>query len=89
MTFPEAPINGAMWGVWSLCYAVIIFIISKKFSLLQTTVLAWVIGFVLMWLVIGNLGVLPWGILPMAIPLSMLEAFLASWLIFKTSSKKG
>ena len=37
LTFPEQSINGAVWGVWSLCFAVIIFIIAKKFSLLQTT----------------------------------------------------
>jgi len=38
-----------------------------------------------MWLVIGNLGVLPWGILPVAIPLSLLEAFLAAFIIKKLS----
>ena len=30
-------------------------------------------GFVLMWLVVGNLAVLPFAILPVAIPLSLLE----------------
>lgn len=38
-----------------------------------------------MWLVIGNLGVLPFGILPIAIPLSLFEAFLATYIIFKCS----
>jgi hypothetical protein len=38
-----------------------------------------------MWLVIGNLGVLPWGILPMAVPLSMLEAYVASFIVFRLS----
>ena len=37
LIFPSDPINGAMWGVWSLCFAIAIFIIAKKFSLLQTT----------------------------------------------------
>ena len=66
-----------MWGVWSLVFAVAIFIVSKKFSLLQTFLLMWVIGFVLMWIVIGNLGVLPFGILLFAVPLSLLEVFVA------------
>ncbi len=83
MTFPEQPVNGAVWGIWSLCFAIAIFIFAKKFTLLQTTFLAWFIGFVLMWLVIGNMGVLPFGILPIAIPLSLLEAFIASWIIKK------
>jgi hypothetical protein len=83
MIFPEEPINGAVWGIWSLCFAVAIYIISKKFSLLQTTFLSWFVGFVFMWLVVGNLGVLPYGILSIAIPLSLLEAFLASYIIKK------
>jgi hypothetical protein len=88
MTFPEQPVNGAVWGIWSLCFAIAIFIFSKKFTLIQTTLLAWFVGFVLMWLVIGNMGVLPFGILFYAIPLSFLEAFLASLIIFKLSDRK-
>lgn len=88
LTFPEQPINGAVWGIWSLCYAIAIFIFSKKYTMPQTTFLSWFVGFVFMWLVMGNLGVLPWGILPMAIPLSLLESFLATFIIFKLSKKK-
>lgn len=83
LTFPAEPLNGAIWGLWSLTYAAVIYVLSTKFNLLQTALLAWVIGFVLMWLVIGNLMVLPLGILPIAIPLSMLEAGIASWLVYK------
>lgn len=83
MIFPEQPLNGAVWGLWSLCFAIAIFIIARKFSLLQTTLLAWLVGFVFMWLVIGNLGMLPFSILPIAIPLSLLEAFLASFIVKK------
>jgi len=85
LEFPSEPVNGAVWGVWSLCYAVVIFVISKKFDLKQTTALSWILGFVLMWLVVGNLMVLPYGILPYAIPLSMIEAFVAALIIQKLS----
>jgi hypothetical protein len=85
LVFPTKPINGALWGIWSLCFAITIYIIAKKFSLIQTTILAWFIGFVLMWIVIGNLGVLPIGILYIAIPLSLLEAFIAAFIIKKMS----
>ncbi|MDI1355657.1 MAG: hypothetical protein PSX36_12110 [bacterium] len=88
MTFPEQPINGLVWGIWSLCFALAIFIFSKKYTLVQTTFLSWFVGFVLMWLVIGNMGVLPFGILPYAIPLSLLEAYVASFITFKFSEKK-
>jgi hypothetical protein len=87
LIFPSAPINGAVWGLWSLCFAISIFIISKKFSLLQTTFLSWFVGFALMWIVIGNMSILPIGILPLAIPLSLLEAFLASFIIKNVTIK--
>jgi hypothetical protein len=88
MTFPEDPVNGAIWGLWSLCFAITIFIISRKFSLLETTVISWFTGFVCMWLAIGNLGVLPSGILYLAIPLSILEAFVATVIIVKLMKTK-
>jgi hypothetical protein len=81
LTFPSAPINGALWGVWSLLFAVAIFILAKKFTLIQTTFLSWFVAFVLMWVVIGNLAVLPSGLLLYAIPLSILESFIAAWII--------
>ena len=86
MTFPEEPVNGAIWGIWSLCFAVAIYIISRKFSLVQTAFLSWFIGFAFMWLVIGNMGVLPFEILYLAIPLSLLEAFFATFIIVKLIS---
>ena len=83
LTFPSAPINGAVWGIWSLLFAAGIFIISTKFSLMQTTLLSWFVGFMLMWLVVGNLGMLPYGILYAAVPLSFLEAYIAALIIKK------
>lgn len=79
--FPSAPVNGLIWGLWSLLFAVAVFILSKRFSLLQTTFLSWFMAFVMMWVVIGNLGVLPFGILYLAAPLSLLEAFVAAYIV--------
>ncbi|MFZ4456959.1 MAG: hypothetical protein ACOYOT_12135 [Bacteroidales bacterium] len=81
LTFPSEPINGAMWGVWSLFLAVAIYILSKKFSLIQTLFLSWFMAFVLMWVVIGNMGVLPFQLLYFAIPLSLLEVFVATFIL--------
>ena len=83
LVFPAGPINGAVWGIWALLFAVAIFIISRKFSLIQTTLISWFTGFVLMWVVIWNMNVLPIKILFIAVPLSLLEAFLASYIIKK------
>jgi len=87
LNFPSEPINGAAWGIWSILFAIFIFVISKRFSLIQTTFISWLAAFVMMWAVIGNLGVLPYGILVYAIPLSILESFVAA-LIIKTSQNK-
>lgn len=89
LVFPAEPINGAIWGVWSLCFATGIYFLAQKFSLVQTTFLAWFVGFVLMWIVTGNMGVLPFEILPFAIPLSVLETFLASLIIFQFQHPKA
>lgn len=88
LTFPSEPINGALWGIWSLLFAITIFIISRKFSLIQTTFLSWFVGFLLMWVVVGNMGVLPLALLYIAVPLSLLEAFLATLIISKLSANK-
>ena len=87
LVFPDEPMNGAMWGVWALVFSVLIYIIAVKFTLAETTFLSWCFGFVLMWLVIGNLGVLPFVILYAAVPISLLEAFIASLIIFKVNPK--
>ena len=83
LIFPSDPANGAVWGLWSLLFAIGIFIISRRFSLWETTLLAWFLGFVLMWVVLWNMDVLPLGILLFAIPLSLLEAFLAALIMDK------
>ncbi len=85
IVFPAEPVNGAIWGFWSLLFAIAIFIISKKFTLIQTTLLSWFTAFVMMWVVIANMGVLPYGLLYIAVPLSLIEAFVASFIIKKLS----
>jgi multisubunit Na+/H+ antiporter MnhB subunit len=77
--FPSEPVNGAMWVAWGFLFAVLVFALSRRFALVPTAALAWLAGFVLMWIVMGNLNVLPSGLLPWAVPLSLLEAFVAAW----------
>ncbi len=88
LVFPSEPINGAVWGLWSLLFAITIYIISRRFSILETTFLSWFGGFVLMWVVVWNMSVFPARILLIAGPLSVLEAFLASLIIVKLSAPK-
>lgn len=82
--FPSSPVNGIIWGIWSLLFAIAIFILAKKFTIIQTVFFSWFMGFVMMWVVIGNLNVLPDGsFLLYVIPLSILESFIATWIIKK------
>jgi hypothetical protein len=85
LTFPTEPINGAVWGIWSFSFALVIFILHKKFKFWELVGLSWFIGFVLMWLVIGNLDVLPFKLLMFAIPLSLIEVYLAALIIDRFS----
>lgn len=81
LTFPAEPINGAAWGFWALLFSIAIFIISRKFTFWQTIFLSWLIGFVLMWIAIGNLAVLPYGLLVYAVPWSLIAVIVAVWII--------
>ena len=85
MTFPSEPLNGMIWVAWGFLFAIAIYIISRKFDLIQTTLISWFMAFVLMWIVTWNLNVLPGAILIYAVPLSLLEAFIGSYICIKMS----
>ena len=88
MTFPSEPKNGMIWVAWGFLFAIGIYIISKKFNLIQTTLISWFMAFVLMWIVTWNLNVLPGAILIYAVPLSLLEAFIGSYICIKMSPNR-
>jgi predicted neutral ceramidase superfamily lipid hydrolase len=85
MTFPSEPLNGMIWVAWGFLFAIAIYIISRKFDLIKTTLISWFMAFVLMWIVTWNLNVLPSAILIYAVPLSLLEAFIGSYICIKMS----
>lgn len=84
LLFPASPVNGVVWCVWSLLFAVAIYVVGRRFALWQTTLLSWLFAFVLMWLVVGNLDVLPLQTLLYAVPLSLLETFVAVVVVTKS-----
>jgi len=87
LQFPTEPVNGAIWGLWALIFAILISIISKRFSMRDSTAITWFFSFVQMWLVIGNMKVLPVEILTYAIPLSLIETWVANWIIISLRDK--
>ena len=88
MTFPSEPLNGMIWVAWGFLFAIAIYVISRKFNLIQTTLVSWFMAFVLMWIVTWNLNVLPSAILIYAVPLSLLEAFIGSYICIKMSPNR-
>lgn len=87
LDFPDATPNNLTWGLWALAIAVLLRVLQSRFSLIETIALGWFTGFWLMWIVIGNLGVLPWALLPIALPWSLLEVAVATWILHRMSMR--
>jgi len=85
LVFPSAPLNGLIWMIWGFLFALAIYLMTRRFSLVQSALLSWSMAFVLMWLVIFNLSVLPLSILVFAVPLSLLETFLGAYICIRIS----
>jgi len=83
LQFETLPINGVIWMLWSFLFAALIAILLKKFTFKETLIIGWISGFILMWLTLFNLQVLPLILLAYAIPLSLLEVFIAEIIIQK------
>ncbi len=80
LEFPSAPVNGMLWVLWGFVFAGCIVAVRRRASFMETVALCWTMGFVLMWIVIGNLGVLPFALLPVAVPWSVVEVMLAAFI---------
>jgi hypothetical protein len=77
LEFPSTPVNGALWALWGFIFAACIVTVRRRTTCAGTIALCWTLGFVLMWIVIGNLNVLPVALLPIAVPWSLAEVVLA------------
>lgn len=80
IVFPTGPVRGVIWMIWGFMFATTIFILSRKFTLLQTTIFSWSVVFVMLWVVLGNVNMLPAGMLWIVAPLSLLEAYVGAWI---------
>lgn len=78
LTFPSASVNNAMWAVWGFILAGCIAFFARTHTLIETVLLAWVMAFLMMWIVIWNLGVLPVRLLSVAVPWSIVEVTVAA-----------
>jgi hypothetical protein len=78
LELPNKPINGILWIIWGIIIAIIVYALSRKFSLLHTTLLTWLAVFFMAWIMLWNYAILPLDILWVVIPLSLLEVFIAA-----------
>ncbi len=85
LTFPSEPMNGLLWVAWGFLFAETVYLISRRFTLIQAALISWFMAFYLMWVVIFNLNVLPVAIPVYAVPLSLLEVFVGSYISLKVS----
>lgn len=88
LVFPIALQNNITWMCWGFLFAIVVFIISKKFNTLHTTFLSWLVVFVMLWMVLWNIDILPIDLLWYNIPLSLFETFIAAFICKKLSVEK-
>ena len=83
LRFETLPVNGVLWMIWSFVLAYMIFRLLERFSFWQAIGLVWLSAFVMMWITLYNLQVLPMGLLMFAVPLSLIEVAVAGVIIEK------
>ena len=83
LKFQTLSLNGLLWTIWSFALAYIIFMLLKKYSYYETLLISWLCAFVMMWIIIYNLQVMPLKLLMFAIPLSIFEVVIAEVIIKK------
>jgi len=83
LKFETTPVNGILWMVWSFLLAYLIYKLLQKYSLRETIILSWIPAFLMMWITIYNLQVLPVSLLLIAVPLSVLEIYVSVLILVK------
>jgi hypothetical protein len=89
LVLPNGPINNMLWLIWGIIIAVMIFIISKKYKVLQTTFIVWVTVYVMHWIALWNMAVLPINILLLAVPLTFINVLVGALICNRFLSKEN
>ena len=89
LVLPNEPVNNILWLIWEIIIAVMIFIISKKYKVLQTTFIVWITVYVMHWIALWNFAVLPINILLLAVPLSFINVLVGALICSRFISKEN
>jgi hypothetical protein len=80
LSFPSEPVNAAVWVTWSFIFAFALVWLTPRMGVLKSALAAWTLGFVLLWLAMWNMGILPRGLLAWAVPWSLAEVTVAAYI---------
>lgn len=78
LEYPDTLVINLLWVLWGVLAAVLVVFLSKKFAILPTIVLSWLVEFAMTWIVLWNSAVLPLGLLWIAVSWSLVEVFIAA-----------
>ena len=81
LRFETKPVNGMLWTVWCLIHAYLIAVLLRVLPLIRTVVVAWLVGFVMMWCTLYNLQVLPLQLLLAAVPISFAGTYVSARIV--------
>jgi len=89
LEYPNTPLINILWMVWGVLAAVLVVFLSKKFSVLPTIILSWLVIFAMTWIVQWNSAVFPLALLWIVIPWSLCEVFVAALISNKMQSRRA
>lgn len=83
LRFETLPLNGVLWMVWSFLLVYVSREFLSVFKFWKGLFLVWIMGFLMMWITIYNLQVLPVALLFFALPWSFVELYVAGTILLK------
>jgi hypothetical protein len=75
---PSGPLYLIIWFVWGVLLALLIYIISRKFSLIETTIIIWLSVYSGIWIMLFNLSLVTFQILFAIAAFCFIEIFIGS-----------
>lgn len=89
LEYPNTPLINILWMVWGVLAAALVVFLSKKFGILPTIVLSWLVIFVMTWIVLWNSAVFPLALLWIVVPWSLFEVYIAALISNKLQGRSA
>jgi hypothetical protein len=89
LEYPSTLVINLLWVLWGALAAVLVVFLSKKFAMLPTIVLSWLVVFAMTWIVLWNSALLPLALLWIAVPWSLVEVFIAALIAKKAQGRSA